>query len=67
MVTIVFDWITVFCRLIMNYSRSLSQIYPVAQRAQDSASSHDPGHHFQRHDAGEGDADAEGERDYEVG
>ncbi|MCJ1375533.1 hypothetical protein MMC20_006770 [Loxospora ochrophaea] len=43
------------------------QMYQVSQRGQNPAGAHDPGHHFQRHDGGEGDADAEGERDYEVG
>lgn len=41
-------------------------MYPVNQRPQDPAGGPDPGHHYQRHDGGEGDADAEGERDYEV-
>lgn len=35
------------------------------QRAPDQVQ--DPSHTYQRHDGGEGDADAEGERDYEVG
>jgi nuclear transcription factor Y gamma len=38
----------------------------VPQRPQDPAG-HDVGHNYPRHDGGEGDADAEGERDYEVG
>ncbi|MCJ1258466.1 hypothetical protein MMC24_006299 [Lignoscripta atroalba] len=43
------------------------QMYQVSQRGQDPSVGQDPGHHYQRHDGGEGDADAEGERDYEVG
>ncbi|KAL9613746.1 MAG: hypothetical protein Q9167_001760 [Letrouitia subvulpina] len=43
------------------------QMYQVNQRSQDPASGQDTAHHFQRHDGGEGDADAEGDRDYEVG
>jgi nuclear transcription factor Y gamma len=35
------------------------------QRPQDSGA--DATHSYQRHDGGEGDADAEGERDYDVG
>jgi len=35
-------------------------------RPQDPAGQ-DVGHNYTRHDGGEGDADAEGERDYEVG
>lgn len=35
------------------------------QRAPDPVQ--DAGHGYQRHDGGEGDADADGERDYEVG
>lgn len=35
------------------------------QRAPDPVQ--DGNHNYQRHDGGEGDADAEGERDYEVG
>ena len=41
-------------------------MYPINQRPQDSTGGPDPAHHYQRHDGGEGDADAEGERDYEV-
>jgi len=37
------------------------------QRPQDPSAGQDPGHNYPRHDGGEGDADAEGERDYEVG
>ena len=37
------------------------------QRPQDPASTQDQGHHYPRHEGGEGDADAEGDRDYEVG
>jgi hypothetical protein len=37
------------------------------QRTQDPSVGQDAGHKYQRHDGGEGDADAEGERDYEVG
>ncbi|MCJ1337094.1 hypothetical protein MMC09_002373 [Bachmanniomyces sp. S44760] len=42
------------------------QMYQVGQRGQDHAGPQDPGQHYQRHNGGEGDADAEGERDYEV-
>lgn len=45
---------------------AVSQMYQVSQRGQDPSGSQDSGHHYQRHDAGEGDADAEGDRDYEV-
>lgn len=44
----------------------IRKMYPVNHRPQDSAGGPDPGHHYSRHDGGEGDADAEGERDYEV-
>ena len=44
-----------------------SQIYGVNQRPQVPPGAQDPGHHYPRHDGGEGDADAEGERDYDVG
>jgi histone H3/H4 len=37
------------------------------QRPQDPSAGQDTGHNYPRHDGGEGDADAEGERDYEVG
>ncbi|KAI9836679.1 MAG: hypothetical protein M1819_001315 [Sarea resinae] len=43
------------------------QMYQVSQRGQDHSGGQDPGHHYSRHDGGDGDADAEGERDYEVG
>jgi len=43
------------------------QMYHVPQRAQDPSVGPDAGHNYARHDGGEGDADAEGERDYEVG
>ncbi|KAL8745670.1 MAG: hypothetical protein Q9190_002210 [Brigantiaea leucoxantha] len=42
-------------------------MYQVNQRSQDPAGGQDTAQHFQRHDGGEGDADAEGDRDYEVG
>lgn len=42
-------------------------MYQVNQRDQDPSGSQDPGHHYQRHNPGEEDADAEGDRDYEVG
>jgi nuclear transcription factor Y, gamma len=48
-------------------------MYQVAgQRGQithheDPSAGQDPGHSYPRHDGGEGDADAEGERDYELG
>lgn len=41
-------------------------MYQVNQRPQDTAAPQGPGH-YGRHDGREGDADAEGERDYEVG
>ncbi|KAL8873169.1 MAG: hypothetical protein Q9174_001321 [Haloplaca sp. 1 TL-2023] len=41
------------------------QMYQVNQRSQDPSASQDPSHHYQRHD-GEVDADAEGDRDYDV-
>lgn len=44
------------------------QMYHVQQqRPQDPSVGHDAGHNYPRNDGGEGDADAEGERDYEVG
>ncbi|KAH8821588.1 histone-fold-containing protein [Xylogone sp. PMI_703] len=43
------------------------QMYHVPQRPQDQAVGQDASHSYARHDGGEGDADAEGERDYEVG
>ncbi|KAI9842526.1 MAG: hypothetical protein M1838_003098 [Thelocarpon superellum] len=43
------------------------QMYQMSQRGQDPSAGQDPAHTYQRHDGGEGDADAEGERDYEVG
>ncbi|KAF4629908.1 hypothetical protein G7Y89_g8227 [Cudoniella acicularis] len=44
------------------------QMYHVQQqRPQDPSVGHDAGHSYPRNDGGEGDADAEGERDYEVG
>ena len=42
-------------------------MYQVNQRGQDPSGAQDTAHHYQRHDGAEGDADAEGERDYEVG
>ncbi|KAL9640487.1 MAG: hypothetical protein Q9164_000237 [Protoblastenia rupestris] len=42
------------------------QMYQVGQRPQDPSTAQNPSHQYQRHDGGEGDADAEGERDYEV-
>ena len=45
---------------------SLEQMYQVNQRSQDPAGGQNPSHQYPRHDGGEGDADAEGERDYEV-
>lgn len=42
-------------------------MYQVTQRSQDPSVGQDPSHHYQRHDGGEADADAEGDRDYEVG
>lgn len=44
-----------------------SQMYQVNQRSQDPSAGQDATHHYQRHDGGEVDADAEGDRDYEVG
>ncbi|TVY83611.1 Transcriptional activator HAP5 [Lachnellula suecica] len=44
------------------------QMYHVQQqRPQDPSVGHDASHNYPRNDGGEGDADAEGERDYEVG
>lgn len=44
------------------------QMYQVGQRPQDPSTAQAAGHQYPRHDGGgEGDADAEGERDYEVG
>ncbi|KAL8876206.1 MAG: hypothetical protein Q9198_005558, partial [Flavoplaca austrocitrina] len=43
------------------------QIYQVNQRSGDPSAGRGQGHHYQRHDGGEADADAEGDRDYEVG
>ncbi|KAL8632269.1 hypothetical protein Q9189_002059 [Teloschistes chrysophthalmus] len=43
------------------------QMYQVNQRSQDPSTGQDTTHHYQRHDGGEVDADAEGDRDYEVG
>ncbi|KAL6719574.1 Transcriptional activator hap5 [Lecanora helva] len=42
------------------------QMYQVNQRGQDPSGAQNPGHQYQRHDGGDGDADAEGERDFEV-
>ena len=42
-------------------------MYSVTQRGQDHSGGQSTGHQYQRHEGGEGDADAEGERDYEVG
>ena len=44
----------------------LLQIYQVNQRAQDPSGPQNTGHQYPRHEGGEGDADAEGDRDYEV-
>ena len=43
------------------------KMYSVTQRGQDPSGGQNTGHQYQRHEGGEGDADAEGERDYEVG
>ena len=43
------------------------QMYQVGQRGQDPSGGPNSSHHYQRHDGGDADADAEGERDYEVG
>ena len=44
------------------------QMYHVGQRPQDPSAPQGAGHQYQRHDGGgEGEVDAEGERDYEVG
>jgi hypothetical protein len=49
-------------------SNSKQQMYHVPQqRPQDPSVGQDASHNYPRHDGGEGDADAEGERDYEVG
>ncbi|CZT05091.1 hypothetical protein WAI453_005419 [Rhynchosporium graminicola] len=44
------------------------QMYQMPQQhpRQDSSVGQDPGHQYPRHDGGEGDADAEGEREYDV-
>ncbi|KAL8737935.1 MAG: hypothetical protein Q9181_001198 [Wetmoreana brouardii] len=52
---------------IRNDKLTSLQMYQVSQRSQDPSSGQDPSHHYQRHDGGEVDADAEGDRDYEVG
>jgi len=53
---------------LSDYSTSFQQMYHVSQqRPQDPSVGQDAGHNYPRHDGGEGDADAEGERDYEVG
>ncbi|KAI9796805.1 MAG: hypothetical protein M1833_005948 [Piccolia ochrophora] len=49
------------------YPMPPQQMYPIGQRGQESAPGQDQGHNYARHDGGEGDADAEGERDYDVG
>lgn len=43
------------------------KLYQVSQRGQDPSAGQSTSHQYQRHEGGEGDADAEGERDYEVG
>lgn len=40
---------------------------PQQQRPQDPSVGQDAGAHYSRHDGVDADADAEGERDYEVG
>ena len=42
-------------------------MYHVPQQPRQDPVGQDAGQHYPRHDGGEGDADAEGERDYEVG
>ncbi|KAI9891318.1 MAG: hypothetical protein M1814_002831 [Vezdaea aestivalis] len=42
------------------------QMYHVDQRGSDPSAGQDSAHGYSRHDGGDGDADAEGERDYEV-
>lgn len=42
----------------------MQQMYGVNQRPQVPPGAQDPGHHYPRH---EGEEDAEGDRDYEVG
>ncbi|KAI9741866.1 MAG: hypothetical protein M1834_000254 [Cirrosporium novae-zelandiae] len=49
------------------YTMPPQGMYQVGQRPQDPSAAQDPTHHYQRHDGGDVDADAEGERDYEVG
>lgn len=49
------------------YLLTFPKMYPVNQRGQDPSSGQNTSHQYQRHEGGEGDADAEGERDYEVG
>ncbi|KAL9127729.1 MAG: hypothetical protein Q9217_003438 [Psora testacea] len=59
----------IFDQNVYGYSQIAApqqQMYQVSQRPQDSSAAQTAGHQYQRHDGGEGDADAEGERDYEV-
>jgi hypothetical protein len=56
------------CHLTYGNVNPKQQMYHVPQqRPQDPSVGQDAGHNYPRHDGGEGDADAEGERDYEVG
>lgn len=48
-------------------SAKFLKMYQVGQRSQDPSGGQNQSHQYQRHEGGEGDADAEGERDYEVG
>ncbi|KAL9099873.1 MAG: hypothetical protein Q9163_004679 [Psora crenata] len=43
------------------------QMYQVGQRPQEPSAAQNASHQYPRHDGGEGEADAEGDRDYEVG
>lgn len=52
---------------LYNYSLPTQPMYSVNQRGQDPSGGQNTSHQYQRHEGGEGDADAEGERDYEVG
>jgi nuclear transcription factor Y gamma len=46
---------------------STQNMYQVPQGRPHDPVGQDAGHSYPRHDGGEGDADAEGERDYDVG
>ncbi|KAL9091906.1 MAG: hypothetical protein Q9165_004658 [Trypethelium subeluteriae] len=48
------------------YNMSPQQMYQMQRPHEQQMSGGDPGQHYGRHEGGEGEADAEGERDYEV-